>query len=397
MYPLLKQIDVRAKRVFVRVDFNVPLNGTEVADDSRIRGALPTIQYLKEQGARIILASHLGRPKAKRNPEFSLEPVATRLSNLLSQDVILTEDCIGDGPRGLSQRLRNGEVMLLENLRFHAGEEENTLDFSTKLAELCEVYVSDAFGTLHRAHASTFGLAKLVPQKAIGLLVEKELEFLQPLRDNPRKPFAVVMGGSKVSDKMGIMEHFLPKVDKILLGGAMAYAFLKAKQVPIGNSLCEDEQVKLAEKILKGAQARGVKVVLPVDHIVAEKFDSEVCKATATDAIEAGWMGLDIGPKSIQNFSWELHAMHTVFWNGPMGVFENPLYSQGTFGMAKAIVENCQLKLAGGGDVASAISLSGQEANFDFVSTGGGATLEYLEGTTLPGLQVLEKSKKESA
>jgi phosphoglycerate kinase len=287
--------------------------------------------------------------------------------------------------------MRTGEVMLLENLRFHEGEEENSGEFVGKLLELTDVYVNDAFGTMHRAHASTVGLPKLVNQKAAGFLVQKELKYLSSLRDNPSRPFALIMGGAKVSDKMGLMEQFLPKVDKIFVGGAMAYAFLKAKGHSIGKSLCDEKQEQLALRILKVADARQVRLVLPVDHVITTSLENTVDKKV-TDSVEIpdGFLGVDIGPKSIELFKNELKGIKMIFWNGPMGVFEEPQFSNGTFELAKAIGESTATKLAGGGDSASAISQSGVESQFDFISTGGGATLEFLEGKEFSGVKVLE-------
>ncbi len=391
----LRDLDFKGKRVFVRVDFNVPLKKTgdlcEVADDTRIVGALDSIRYIADQGGKVILASHLGRPDGQPNKKYSLEPVGQRLSELLGKEVLLTDDCIGDGPRGLAQQMRPGEVMLLENLRFHPGEEANSVEFVNDLLELTDMYVSDAFGTLHRAHGSTAGLPRLIPQKAIGLLVEKELQFLEPLRDNPKRPFGLIMGGAKVSDKIGVLEYFLPKVDKVFIGGAMAYAFLKAKGYSVGRSLCESSQVTFATKVLKGADARNVKLFLPVDHVVTSSFTDTKNVSTTTHAdIFDDKMGMDIGPQTLELYRREFGDLETIFWNGPMGVFEQPVFAAGTFELAKAVAATKALKLVGGGDSASAIAQAGLTSKFDFISTGGGATLEYLEGKTLPGLRAVE-------
>ncbi len=395
----VRDLDLKGKRVFVRVDFNVPLkpgpNGTfEVVDPRRIEGALPTIKFIADAGGRVILASHLGRPDGKPSPKFSLEPVGHALSGLLKKDVILTDDCIGDGVRGVVRQMRDGQIVLLENLRFHDGEEDNEVNFVNELKSVTDVYVNDAFGTLHRAHASTAGLAEVVENKAMGFLVEKELEFLTPLREAPKRPFALVMGGSKVSDKMGILEFFLNKADTILIGGAMAYAFLSAQGTKIGRSLCDDAQVKLATRLLKGASVRKVKLMLPVDHVVAKApRDPNPHKITKDEEIDEEWLGVDIGPKTIAAYRHALQGMETIFWNGPMGVFEVNEFAGGTRELAKAIGETNALKLAGGGDVAAAIEKSGQEAAFNFISTGGGATLEYLEGKNLPGLVALDTDR----
>lgn len=394
-YPKLTELELKNKRVFIRVDFNVPLkqvgDSYEVADARRIEEALPTIRYVMEQGGKVILGSHLGRPKGQPNPKYSLEPVGSYLSGVLGKDVLLTEDCVGDAPRGLSHQMRVGDVMLLENLRFHPGEEENSPEFVNRLAELCDVYVSDAFGTLHRAHASTEGLPKIMKNRAIGLLVEKELKYLSPLKENPKRPFLLLMGGSKVSDKIGILEYFLPKVDTVVIGGAMAYSFLSAKGFKVGKSLCEEKQVQLAKKIIRGADARNVRLVLPEDHVVSLAFgDTQNVSVTQGIDIADDKLGLDIGPKTVAKIGAALQTAETVFWNGPMGVFEEPAFAKGTFEVAKLIAETKAVKLVGGGDSAAAITKAGLEASFDFISTGGGATLEYLEGKNLPGLKVLE-------
>lgn len=391
----IQEMDLKGKRVFIRVDFNVPLKEVggewQVADPARIVGALPTLHYIIEQGGRCILASHLGRPKGQPNPKYSLEPVARCLSEHLQKDVILTDDCIGDGARGLSHQMRNGDVMLLENLRFHEAEEANSPDFAAKLMELTDVYVTDAFGSLHRAHTSTSALPKLVAEKGVGMLVQKELKYLEPLRKEPNRPFVLIMGGAKVSDKIGVLEQFMPKVDRIVIGGAMAYAFLKAGGVEVGKSFCQDDQVRLATRILKSAEARDVKVFLPSDHIVSTSMENTQ-GATPTEGVEipSDRMALDIGPQTVEKFSEALVGAETIFWNGPMGVFETPAFANGTFELARRIAASTALKLAGGGDSASAIESAGCEADFDFISTGGGATLEYLEGKQLPGLQAVE-------
>ncbi len=400
-YTQLQNMSLRGRRVFVRVDFNVPLkkNGDhyEVVDETRILGALPTIQYITEAGGRCILASHLGRPKGGPEAKYSLEPVAKVLSQKLGQDVILTDSCIGDGARGLSRQMRDGDVLLLENLRFEPGEESNASELCQKLQELCDCYVSDAFGTLHRAHASTHGLAKLFEFKdrGMGLLVQKELAYLEPLKDRPQKPFVLVMGGAKVSDKIGILEHFLDKVSTVIIGGAMAYAFLRAKGYEVGKSFCQDEQVNLAARLLKSAAARDIQMVLPVDHVVASSMDDEAgAQVTESESVPDDKMALDIGPRTVEKYAAALEGAETIFWNGPMGVFEKPAFAKGTFEMARHIAQSKAKKLAGGGDVAAAIAASGREEEFDFISTGGGATLEYLEGKPLPGLRILDQDNR---
>ncbi len=400
MYRKVQDMELKGKRVFIRVDFNVPLKaqGDEmvVTDLTRIQGALETIKYVIDAGGKVILASHLGRPKGKPEKKYSLLPVAQKLSEILAKDVILTEDCIGYAPKGLSQQMRNGDVILLENLRFYEGEEANAQEFAVRLAELCDVYISDAFGTLHRAHASTSALPKLIQNKGIGFLVQKELAFLEPLKKNPERPFGIIMGGSKVSDKIGVLEHFLDKVDKIFIGGAMAYAFLKAQGKEIGTSMCDDKQKELAAKILKSASVRNIKVYLPVDHVTSLSFnDSKNVLVTESVDIPKDRMGLDIGPKSAALYTKEMEGLKTIFWNGPMGVFENPAFSEGTFAIARALANNTNAKkLAGGGDSVAAIVQAGVEDKFDFISTGGGATLEYLEGQRMPGLEVLDVKER---
>lgn len=395
--PRIQDLDVANQRVFVRLDLNVPLKkeGKKlvVGDLTRIYGALPTIQHIIAHGGKCILASHLGRPDGKKEAKYSLEPVGQKLSELLDKEVLLTDDCIGDGPKGLSQRMRAGDVILLENLRFHPGEESNSPDFTAKLIELCDLYVNDAFGTLHRAHASTAGIPKLMPERrAAGFLVQKELEFLEPLRENPNRPFVLVMGGAKVSDKIALIENFLPKVDAVLVGGAMAYAFLKAGGKSIGKSLCDDKQVQLASRLLKSADARKVRLVLPVDHVVAKSIEDTTTQVTDGPDIKDPWMGFDVGPKTVELYGKALKSAETIFWNGPMGVYERKQFAKGTLELAKIIAESSGRKIAGGGDVVAALSASGLESKFDFVSTGGGATLEYLEGKELPGLKALEVS-----
>lgn len=392
----VRELELKGKRVFVRVDFNVPLKDGKVVDPRRIEEALPTIRHVIEAGGRCILASHLGRPKGKPEPKYSLEPVGEYLSAKLDgKPVVLTDDCVGDGPRGLSQQMRNGDVMLLENLRFHAGEEENDVNFTNRLLELCDVYVSDAFGTLHRAHASTAGLPRLMSEKGMGFLVEKELTYLTPLKESPQRPFVLVMGGSKVSDKMGVLEHFLPKVDAIFIGGAMAYAFLKAQGREIGKSLCDDKQVQLATRLLKSAAARNVRLLLPIDHVVTTALDDTTnVRRTEGSDIPPDFMGVDVGKKTLEQFRSVLATAETVFWNGPVGVYEVPAFAHGTNELARILAASKARKLAGGGDVAAALAAAGVEDKFDFISTGGGATLEYLEGKELPGLKALEVSTR---
>ncbi len=385
----IEDLPIEGKRVFIRVDFNVPLSGGEITDDTRVREALPTVRHAVARGAKVILASHLGRPKGAPNPEFKLEPVGARLAELLKLDVVAADDCIGDGPKKLAQDLRDGEILLLENLRFHKEEEANDAAFAEKLASLADVYVNDAFGTAHRAHASTAGMVKHFREKGVGFLMRKEIKFLKDTLSNPNRPFAAILGGAKVSDKIGVISSLITKADVLLIGGAMAYTFLKAKGVEVGGSKVEEDSLKVAKEILKQASERKVDLLLPLDHVVAEKLDA----ATGNQAegnIPAGMMGLDIGPKTIELYSKRIKAAKTIFWNGPMGVFEKEPFAQGTMAIAKALADSGAVTIVGGGDSASAINKSGLASKISHISTGGGASLEYVENGTLPGVEVLE-------
>lgn len=410
MLKCVDQLPVAGRRVFVRVDFNVPLEKIaeqpvspgrsvegargmpggipRIIDDTRIREALPTIQYLMDQKAKIILASHLGRPKGRDMSE-SLMPVAERLAELIGRQVILPEDCVGDAVKKLAHELREGDVLLLENLRFHKEEEANDPAFAQSLAQLGEVYVSDAFGTMHRAHASTVGMVKHFKEKGIGLLVKKELEFLNPLLVRPARPYVAVLGGAKVSDKIGLIDHLVTKVDELLLGGGLAYTFLKAMGQPIGKSKCEDDKVYLAQKILQKAKEYEVTVRVPLDHRVADK-PSKDAVATVCDKVPEDKMGLDIGPLTAERYSEVLRRAKTVFWNGPMGVFEFPQFAEGSLAIARAIAAGESVSIVGGGESLAAVKMSGVEDHITHLSTGGGAALEFLEGKGLPGLAALE-------
>jgi phosphoglycerate kinase len=370
------------------VDFNVPHDGERIQDDTRIREALPTIQYLMDQKAKIILGSHLGRPKGHEASE-SLVPVAEKLAELLGRPVILPEDCVGDAAKKLAHDLREGDVLLLENLRFHKEEEANDPVFAQALAQLAEVYVNDAFGTMHRAHASTVGMVKHFREKGAGLLVRKELEYLSPLLGRPARPFVAVLGGAKVSDKIGLIEHLVGKVDELLLGGGLAYTFLKAMGRPIGKSKCEDEKLYVAQRILQKAKDNDVPVRLPVDHRVADKVAADSVAAVASQVPE-GKMGLDIGPETARQYAEVLKRAKTVFWNGPMGVFECAPFAEGSLTVARAIAESEAVSVVGGGESLAAVKLAGVEARITHLSTGGGAALEFLEGKGLPGLTALE-------
>ncbi len=391
----IDQLDLAGKRVFIRVDFNVPLDAKgAVADDARIRAALPTIQYAVGKKAKVILASHLGRPKGDPSDKdkFTLEPAAARLSQLLGQDVTLADDCIGDGVKKLVRDLKDGQVLLLENLRFHKGEEANDEAFAKELASLCDVWVNDAFGTAHRAHASTAGMARFVKEKAGGFLIRKEVEYLSQVLSKPEKPFVALLGGAKVSDKIKVLENLLAKADTVCIGGAMAYTFLKAKGVAVGKSRVEADKLDLARSILEKAKAKGVEFLLPVDHVcAAEAKETAKREVTPGEAIPEALIGLDIGPKTLDRYRQKVLAAGTVFWNGPMGLFEQKPWAEGTFGIAKAMAESRAVTVVGGGDSAAAVEEAGLVAKMKHVSTGGGASLEFIEGRVLPGIQVLEE------
>ena len=391
----IEQLDLPHKRVFIRVDFNVPLDKKtgEVKDDARIRAALPTIQYAIKKGARVILASHLGRPDGKLVPELSLEPAGAVLSRLLNQDVIFADDCVGDGVRKLTGDLKDGKVLLLENLRFHAEEEANEEDFSRQLAALADVYVDDAFGTMHRAHASTVGMVRHFREKGAGFLVASELKHLQPLLKGAAKPYLAILGGAKVSDKIKVIDQLLGKVDGLLIGGAMAYAFLSARGVAVGSSRVEKDKVDVARRILDKAGASRVEILLPIDHVVAREAKGGVPTETV-EKIEPGLLGLDIGPRTIELYRKRIAKAATVFWNGPMGMFEIKEFAAGTRAVADAMVEATRrgaICVVGGGDSAAAIAEFGLASQVSHVSTGGGASLELLEGRELPGIKALEE------
>lgn len=386
----VNQFPVTGRRVFLRVDFNVPREkgGGKILDDTRICEAIPTIRYLIEQKAKVILASHLGRPKG-RDPEESLIGVAERLTELLGCEVIFPEDCVGDGVWKLAHDLREGQVLLLENLRFHKEEELNEPDFAAALAHLGEVYVTDAFGALHRAHASTVGMVSQFKEKGIGFLVQKELDFLGKLLARPERPFVAVLGGAKVSDKIGLIENLLSKVDEVLLGGALAYTFLKAEGIPTGKSRLEEEKINQARRILMKGKEAGVAILLPRDHRVADRIASDAI-SKVVDRIGGEDIGLDIGPETSRQYAGRLQRAKTIFWNGPMGFFEIPAFAAGTREIAAAIASAGAVSVVGGGESLAAIRSSGLGDKISHLSTGGGATLEYLEGKELPGLKVLE-------
>ena len=380
----VRDIDVQGKRVLIRCDFNVPLDGGQITDDRRVTEALPTTRYVVDHGGIVILASHLGRPKGV-SPELSLAPVAKRLSELLGKPVPLLGDCVGEAVREAVGKAQAGDVLLLENVRFHPEEEKNDPEFSKKLAALCDVYVNDAFGSAHRAHASTVGMIQYVPQAAAGLLMDKELEYLNKVTKNPERPSVAILGGAKVSDKIEVIENLMKVVDQLLIGGAMAYTFMRAQGKPIGKSLVENDKVELAKELLQRANG---KIHLPLDHVVA----AELKEGAANEVVETipdGEMGLDIGPKTIEEFKSIIHSAKTIIWNGPMGVFEKPPFDKGTVALAKAVAESGAVSVVGGGDSEKAIKSAGVTDKISHVSTGGGASLEFLSGIELPGVAAL--------
>jgi len=387
----IENLDIKGKRVFIRADFNVPLDANLmiINDDRRIRSTLPTINYAIDEGAKVILSSHLGRPKGKVDPKFSLAPVAKRLQRLLNKEVIFAPDCIGSQVEGMVSKMNNGDVLLLENLRFHPGEEKNDKEFARSLAKLADVYVNDAFGAAHRAHASMVGITKFLPSAA-GFLLKKEIEYLKGAIDNPIKPFVAILGGAKVSGKIGVLEHLVDKVDKVIVGGGMAFTFIKAMGYEIGDSLVEDEMLETAQRIRKKLQETGIKFYLPVDCVIAQNTEpGAVIKIVPTMEIPNAWKALDIGPASVKLFSAAIQDAKTILWNGPMGVFEIDSFSRGTFEIAHAVAEAYALTIVGGGDTDLAVHKAGVSDVISFISTGGGASLQLLEGKELPGIAAL--------
>ncbi len=396
--PFVESLALKGKNVFIRVDFNVPIVDGQITDDSRIQGALETIRYVRDQGAKVILGSHFGRPKTEEDrKKLSLEPVAQRLQELLDCEVVLVEEPLSEAPKALLKTLREHQVLMLENLRFFAGETKNEKGLVEAISAYTDVYINDAFGASHRAHSSIVGLPATVSQKAMGFLMKKELEALNGILSGAESPYVAVLGGAKVSDKITIIKDLMNKVDGFIIGGAMAYTFLKAQGNNVGTSLVEKEQIQFAKKMIEGMEAREKKLLLPVDHVVAPRFDAVADEVKTTDSVVVpeGFMGLDIGPQTIKTYAEYLGQAKTIFWNGPMGVFENELFNKGTFAVAEAIAKSEAVSIVGGGDSASAARESGFSKDFTHISTGGGASLEYLQGVPMPGLLALQGKFKD--
>jgi len=392
----IDELNIKGKKVFIRVDFNVPFDDNlRITDDSRIRSTVPTINYAIDEGAKVILASHLGRPKGKPDPRFSLAPVAKRLQRLLDKDVVFAPDCIGPQVESLISKMKDGDVILLENLRYHAEEEENDQDFAKKLSKLADFFVNDAFGAAHRAHASTVGIAKFLPSAA-GFLMKKEIEYLKGVVENPIRPFVAILGGAKVSGKIGVLEHLEDKVDKVVVGGGMAFTFIKAMGYEVGDSLVESDMLETAQRIRKKLKAAGIKFYLPVDCVISQTLEPGAeTKIVPTMEIPKGWKALDIGPATVKLFSEVLENAKTILWNGPMGVFEIDAFSRGTFSIAHSVADAYALTIVGGGDTDLAVHRAGVTNALSFISTGGGASLQLLEGKELPGIAALTDKSPE--
>ena len=392
----IRDFELAGKTVFLRLDLNVPLDGTRITDETRITASLPTINYCLEKGAKLIVASHLGRPKNADDKQFSLEPVAKRLTELLNREVVLMEEPSSEGVKHILYGNMKNEIILLENLRFDPGETGDSIELANQWASYTDIYINDAFGASHRAHASIHALPEIMGKKAgIGFLIEKEINMLDSLTDHPKKPYIAILGGSKISDKISVIEKLIDLVDGFIIGGAMAYTFLKAQNVPVGKSLVEADKVKYAKEMIQRIEARGKTLLIPVDHVVSTAFGNvENKKITPTAIIGDNEMGLDIGPQTVKIFTAALAKASTVFWNGPMGVFENKAFSDGTFAIAKALAESKGVKIVGGGDSAAAAEASGYASQMTHISTGGGASLEYLQGEKLPGLEILRPRKQ---
>lgn len=386
----LKDVDLKGKKIFCRVDFNVPIINGEISDDTRIVAALPTIKYLIDQGAKVILASHLGRPKGQVNEDLRLDPVAKHLSNLLNQTVIKTDDVYSDEVVEAVNQLNEGDILLLENVRFHPGEEKNDAELAKQFASLADIYVNDAFGTSHRAHASTEGVAQYLTAVS-GFLLEKELDVLGKALENPDRPFTAIIGGAKVKDKIGVIENLLDKVDHLLIGGGLSYTFIKAQGYEIGESLLEEDKIDLAKDFINKAKEKGVQLHLPIDAVVADRFAEDAnTKVVSIDQIPSDWQALDIGPKTVEHFSQIVSESKLIVWNGPMGVFEYDAFSNGTKGVAEALAKTEGYTVIGGGDSASAVEKFNLADQMDHISTGGGASLEFMEGKVLPGVAALD-------
>ena len=392
----IDELNIKGKKVFIRVDFNVPFDDNlRITDDSRIRSTVPTINYAIDEGAKVILASHLGRPKGKPDPRFSLAPVAKRLQRLLDKDVVFAPDCIGPQVESLISKMKDGDVILLENLRYHAEEEKNDQDFAKNLSKLADFFVNDAFGAAHRAHASTVGIAKFLPSAA-GFLMKKEIEYLKGVVENPIRPFVAILGGAKVSGKIGVLEHLEDKVDKVVVGGGMAFTFIKAMGYEVGDSLVEADMLETAQRIRKKLKTAGIKFYLPVDCVISQTLEPGAeTKIVPTMEIPKGWKALDIGPATVKLFSEVLENAKTILWNGPMGVFEIDAFSRGTFSIAHSVADAYALTIVGGGDTDLAVHRAGVTNALSFISTGGGASLQLLEGKELPGIAALTDKSPE--